>query len=211
MTEPVESNAARGNGPPPPFGDVPDQVCQTYQLHLEREINRVMGREPKDLARAAVLLYDLCRVVGHTEEAEYLERIFDRPAIVLYQLSVLLRSLHWSLGDAPKQTFQEATTRTDDLLRLVLVSLEGGDDPSIVTALLDLRGRLQEASDSGRTDGLSYSINHLTQHVNDFFFDRLTALPTLREYVVSVELGLPPVMGPSLREGFPPDPTPRRF
>ena len=181
----------------PSLGAVPEGARRAYRAHLEREIDGVIGREPKDVARAAVLLYDLCRVEGRAEEAAYLERILDRPAVVLFQLSVLLRSLRRTSGGPPGETLREARVQTDDLLRLVLLSLEGDSDPLIVAALLELHDRLEEADRSGRTDALVASINRLSRHVNDFFFDRLTALPPLREYVVNVELGLPPVMGPS--------------
>ena len=197
MTERAEDRNSSGVAPLPPVGEVSGWACQAYVEHLEREIDGVIGREPKNVARAAVLLYDLCRVTGHAEEAAYLEQVFDRPGIVLFQLSVLLRSVQPALLGSPDAALHEAAVQVGDLLRLVLLALEGVDDPAIVDALFDLHDSLEEAERSGRPEAFASSVNHLTQHINDFFFDRLTALPALREYVVSVELGLPPAMGPS--------------
>ena len=193
---PNEANSresAPRSRPPPvlsPSSYRADSDDRPYLTYLEREIDDAIGREPKDVARAAVLIYDLCRVAGHTEEAAYLQEVFDRPALVLFQLSVLLRNVRRTPGGPPEGLLRDALVQVDDLLRFVRMSLDGETDPLLAPALVEFGDGIDTALRDGTTADLEACIDHLTNYVNDFFFDRLTARPALRSYVVGVELGI---------------------
>jgi len=172
----------------PPTDRVPPHLRDSYVADLESQLNVLVGTEPKDFARAAVLLYDICRVEGRDEEARYLSGIFDLPAMVLYQTLHLVRSVD---GDVTPDEMGKALTRADDLIRLVILALEGDTTADMVRQMVDMRDAISRiGGDPERAAAVSRAADRLTHLVNAFFFDRLTAMPTLRDYIVSRELGL---------------------
>jgi len=172
----------------PPVDRVPLHLRDSYVADLESQVRILISTEPKDFARAAVLLYDICRVEGRDEEARYLSGIFDLPAMVLYQTLHLVRSVD---GDVTPDEMGKALTRADDLIRLVILALEGDTTADMVRQMVDMRNAISRiGGDPERAAAVSQAADRLTHLVNAFFFDRLTAMPTLRDYIVSRELGL---------------------
>ncbi len=175
----------------PLAGRVPAQLRDSYIADLESQVSALIGAEPKDFARAAVLLYDICRLKGQDEEAQHLIGIFDLPAMVLYQTLHLVRALDPTDGAPTPEEVNRALTGADDLIRLVIMALEGDTTADIVGQMLDWRDAISRI---GKHPELSAAISRagdrLTHVVNAFFFDRLTAMPTLRDYVVGLELGI---------------------
>ena len=175
----------------PLTGRVPAHLHDSYITDLESQVRETIATEPKDFARAAVLLYDICRLKGRDEEAQYLVGIFDLPAMVLYQTQHLVRAVDGPNRAATPEELDSAVTRADDLIRLVILALEGDTTADIVRQMLDWRDAISRIGEHPEpAAAMSRAGDRLTHIVNAFFFDRLTAMPTLRDYIVSLELGI---------------------
>ncbi|MCL1692886.1 MAG: hypothetical protein M3096_04305 [Actinomycetia bacterium] len=166
-------------------------VREAQVVELEDRVRELVGREPKDFARAAVLIYDIFRLSDERGLTREIARVFDLPAMVLYQVPPLVRSIH-RLGPTPSTATRDAALeRIDDLCRLVIMALDGDADADVVERLVDLRKAVSKTpTDPERPEAVAAAANRLTNLVNAFFFDRLTAMPVLRNYVVGLELGL---------------------
>lgn len=187
----AEHGTVAARGLTPLVDRVPTHLRDSYIVDLESQVRILIGTEPKDFARAAVLLYDICRLKGLEEQAQYLSRIFDLPAMVLYQTLHLVRSVDLVDHDVEPDELGKAVTRADDLIRLVILALEGETTDDIVRQMVDLRDAISRiGGDPEQAAAVSRAADRLTHIVNAFFFDRLTAMPTLRDYIVSRELGL---------------------
>lgn len=170
---------------------IPTDVTDAYVSALEARVCELIGSEPKDFARAAVLIYDIFRLRDENEEAEQIARLFDLPAMVLFQVPPLVRSIDQMGRTLPSKASGGVLERIDDLNRLVIMALDGDDNVDVVRRLLDLREAISETHrDRTQSEAVSVAGDRLIHLVNAFFFDRLTAIPELRDYVVGLELGL---------------------
>lgn len=177
--------------PNPPAGRLPTHLRGPYIADLESQVRRLIGTEPKDFARAAVLLYDICRLRGQDEEAQHLIAVFDLPAMVLYQTLHLVRAIEPADQAATPEEMDRALTRADDLIRLVILALDGDTTADIIRQMLDWRDALSQIGEHPeRSAAVSRAGDRLAHIVNAFFFDRLTATPVLRDHIVSLELGI---------------------
>lgn len=177
--------------PDPPTGRIPEHLRDSYLADLESQVSDLIGTEPKDFARAAVLLYDICRIKGQYREAQHLIGVFDLPAMVLYQTLHLVRAIDPADEAVTPEAMDRALTRADDLIRLVILALDGDTTADIVRRMLDWRDALSRIGEHPeQSAAISRAGDRLAHIVNAFFFDRLTAMPTLRDYVVRRELGI---------------------
>ncbi|VAW07291.1 hypothetical protein MNBD_ACTINO01-2153 [hydrothermal vent metagenome] len=158
---------------------------------LEDQIRELVADEPKDFAKATILIYDVFRLRDEPEQALEVARLLDLPAVVLFQVPPLVRAI-LEMGPTPTTaTLDAALERIDDLGHLVIMVLDGDTDADIVRQLVDLSEAVRTPlQDPRRVETISAAADRLTHHVNAFFFDRLTAIPELRTYVVGLELGL---------------------
>jgi len=170
---------------------IPTDVKDAHVADLEDRVRELIGSEPKDFARAALLIYDIFRLRDEHEEARQIGRLFDVPAMVLFQVPPLLATIDRMGHTPPSATRDTVLGHIDDLNRLVIMALDGDADADVVTRLADLREVVsQTCGDRVRPEAVSAAAERLTHLVNAFFFDRLTAIPALRDYVVGLELGL---------------------
>ncbi|MCL1598979.1 MAG: hypothetical protein M3094_07330 [Actinomycetia bacterium] len=170
---------------------IPAAMREVYIADLDDRVRELVGSEPKDFARAAILIYDIFWHGDEPEKALEIGNVFDLPAMVLFQVPPLVRAIHRMGPTPPTATRAAALEQIDDLIRLVIMVLGGESDAEVLRRLDDLRHALsatQEGSD--RYEAVTAVADHLSHLVNAFFFDRLTAIPAVRNYVVGLELGL---------------------
>ena len=79
-------------------------------------------------------------------------------------------------------------TSTDNLIMEVIRALEGDEEAEIVRHLLNLRNELSqpEARDQLTREAESARARVINV-VNNFFYDRLTAMPTIKGYMEEVQ------------------------
>lgn len=169
----------------------PAEQRHAYVADLQDQVRELVASEPKDFARATILIYDIFRLRDERESAREMADLFDLPAIVLFQVPSLVRSIHLMDPTSASAIRIAAMEQIADLTRLVIMALDGEADAAIVCRLVDLSEAIATAhEDPDRLENVTAAADRLTHLVNAFFFDRLTVRPALRDYIVQLELGL---------------------
>ena len=133
-------------------------------------------------------MYNIFRLTGRYEEAAFVRELFDEPATVLYQVWSLIRTIDDVIDEnssIPREMLQE---QADNLILSVISGLEGEKEAEIVRYLLRLQRSLGE---SGKGDEWQAQVEvaraEVMKVVNNFFYERLNALPSIREYIASFQ------------------------
>ncbi len=154
---------------------------------IERQLETAVATEPKYLARACLLLHDIARRTGRVGEAAHIRGIFDESGLVLFHLAGILRTIRATIDGADPAS--ELLTGIDDVVRLMRITVD--DEEPLLHLLQRVRGALTHPASSNRRAQLIGDVDRLERHVNEFFFDRLTTMSSLRDQIVALELGLP--------------------
>jgi hypothetical protein len=128
-------------------------------------------------------MYNVFRLTGRHLDAAFVRELFDEPTTFLYQVWSLISTL--DKATAPGSTVPVATVhaQTDELVVSVVHALEGVEEDELVSALLRLRDSLSLPPGEVRSLEVSAAQDLVVNLVNNFFHDRLSALPTIREYM----------------------------
>jgi hypothetical protein len=152
-----------------------------YVAQLEEEVAKYVGQDP-NFGKAAKRMYNIFRLTGRYEEAAYLRELFDEPATVLYQVWTLIRTIQDAAQPASGIPLETLLQQTDRLILQVIEALEDEREAEIVKELLRLRDGL---SRSGTPEGgpVQAARAKVINLVNNFFRQRLLAVPTIRSYI----------------------------
>jgi hypothetical protein len=169
----------------PLFAKLAQQVSadalDTYVEQLEAEVDKYLRGEHPNVGKAAKRMYNVFRLDGRYLEAAFIRELFDEPANALYQTYAVVRTVEEACQ--PGSTIEVAAVQAqlDDAIRGVTRALEGVEEEEIVDALLELRAAVEDSgvdsSAAARTQG------RLVNLVNNFFHEKLTAMPEIREYM----------------------------
>ncbi len=154
-----------------------------YVGALEREVKKYLTKDI-NYGKVAKRLYNIFRLTGRYEEATFLRELFDEPATMLYQVWSLIRTIDDASMPGTSITREQLVQSTDNLIIEVIKALEGEEETEIVTHLLKLRDAL--ANPAGKqilTNEAEAARSRVINLVNNFFYERLTALPTIKEYM----------------------------
>lgn len=158
-----------------------------YVDQLEHEIAKYLTKT-LNYGKAAKRMYNIFRLTGRYEEAAFLRELFDEPATILYQVWSLVLTLDDAMkfgSDIPKE---QLIAQADQLIMSVVGVLEGGQEAEIVRLLLRLRDRLSEPDSKPQSDAMLEALRaEIINIVNNFFHDKLTAMPTIKAYIDRVE------------------------
>ena len=89
-------------------------IDETDATSIEASVRELVGREPKDFARATILIYDIFRLRDETGHATEIAGLFDVPAIVLLQVASLVRSIHHTDQELPDSAAPEIVERIEE-------------------------------------------------------------------------------------------------
>lgn len=160
-----------------------------YVQQLEKEVNKYLGRQP-NYGKAAKRMYNIFRLTGRYEEAAYIRELFDEPATALYQVWSLIRTIDDVVKDPGSIPHDIVLKQTDGLILTVVQALEGDEEAEIVRYLLRLRGALDEENMDDRWKAHVATVRaEVINLVNNFFHERLTAVPAIRTYIENVQAG----------------------
>lgn len=158
-------------------------ALDTYVEQLEHEVQKYLTRDI-NYGKVAKRMYNIFRLTGRYEEAAFLRELFDEPATILYQVWSLIRTIDdaYSAGSSISQ--KELTAAADRLILDVIKALEGEQESVIVTHLLRLRDALArpEAGEE-LTAEAEAARAQVINIVNNFFYDRLNGMPTIKAYM----------------------------
>ena len=159
-----------------------------YVKALEGEVRKYVTKN-LNYGKAAKRMYNIFRLTGRFTEAAYLRELFDEPTTLLYQVWSLIRTVDDAVQ--AKAGFESAhlIAQTDDLILQVIRVLEDDREAEIVKRLLTFRDAISHAKDA---DELSVEAeaarDEVIQVVNNFFYEKLTALPSIKDYLDSVSV-----------------------
>ncbi len=155
-----------------------------YVEALEREVRKYLTKD-LNYGKAAKRMYNIFRLTGRYAEAAFIRELFDEPASLLYQVWSLIRTLDdTNQAGTESIPLEQIEAQTDQLILTVVRTLEGDQENDLVRRLLtvrDLIGRQQ--SGETLTWEAEAARQQLANIVNNFFHDRLVALPQIRDYM----------------------------
>ena len=158
-----------------------------YVAQLEHEVNKYLTKD-LNYGKAAKRMYNIFRLTGRYEEAAFLRELFDEPATLLYQVWSLVRTIDDALVPGSQIARQELVDYADQLVRRVMDVLEGEVEEEIVRRLQRLREFLaSQLEDEEWAVEVEAARAQTINLVNNFFHERLTALPSIKLYMEGFE------------------------
>ncbi|MHB1296480.1 MAG: hypothetical protein ACYC4R_15990 [Anaerolineae bacterium] len=154
-----------------------------YIAALEREVKKYLTKDV-NYGKVAKRMYNIFRLTGRYQEAAFLRELFDEPATLLYQVWSLIRTLDDCSKPGGTLPVENLLAQADHLILEVVNTLEGDKEVEIVRYLLRLRDSIAHGE---HCDGLNPQAeaarSEVINLVNNFFYDRLIALPTIKDYM----------------------------
>ncbi|MEW6029916.1 MAG: hypothetical protein ACOYZ8_07205 [Chloroflexota bacterium] len=158
-----------------------------YVAQLEKEINKYVTKDV-NYGKAAKRMYNVFRLTGRYEEAVFIRELFDEPASMLYQVWSLFRTMEECCSPGSNIPIETVMGQADQLILSVIEALEGGEETAVVKHLLRLRRSLdkQESGHAMHAD-VEAARAEVMNLVNNFFYEKMTALPSIRVYMDEVQ------------------------
>ncbi len=167
---------------------VSSDSLENYIAALRGEVKKYFGGDHPNYGKAAKRLYNVFRLSGQYEEAAFLRELFDEPAALLYQVYSLMTTVQEAVEKSDVFSRESILDQTDDLIMAVIKVLEGEEELEIVRHLLRLYrnlARWQEGAPLGEhVDAAQAEILNI---VNNFFYEKMTAVPTIKAYVLGLQ------------------------
>jgi hypothetical protein len=158
-------------------------ALDTYVHQLEKEINKYLTKD-LNYGKAAKRMYNIFRLTGRYEEAAFVRELFDEPATVLYQVWSLIRTIEDAADSGSAIPHEALIAQADKLIIEVVKALEGAQEEEIVRRLLRLRDALTLQGNAQALSGpVEAARAEIINVVNNFFYERLTALPSIKVYI----------------------------
>jgi hypothetical protein len=158
-----------------------------YVAQLEHEVYKYVHKNP-NYGKAAKRMYNIFRLTGRYEEAAFLRELFDEPATVLYQVWALIRTIDDCFEEDSAIELDHLLVQCDKLILSVTQALEGEQEQEIVRELLQLRDILsREKAHATLSPPAEAARAEVINLVNNFYYEKLTALPTIKGYMDGLE------------------------
>ena len=162
---------------------VSGDALDDYVKQLEKEVKKYVVDHP-NYGKAAKRMYNVFRLTGEYAEAAYLRELFDEPTTMLYQAGALIRTIDESFQPGADIDPETIIAQADELILGVIDTLEGEKEVEITRHLLRLRHLLtQDAKRGALSPEASAAQAEVVNIVNNFFYDKLTGVPTIRDYM----------------------------
>ncbi|RJP54969.1 MAG: hypothetical protein C4583_01405 [Anaerolineaceae bacterium] len=157
-----------------------------YVAQLEKEINKYVTKDV-NYGKAAKRMYNVFRLTGRYEEAVFIRELFDEPTSMLYQVWSLFRTMEECCAPDSHIPIEEVQAQADQLVLSVIHALEGNEESMVVKHLLRLRRSLDK-QESGHTmhEDVETARAEVMNLVNNFFYEKMTAMPAIRVYMDEV-------------------------
>ncbi|MDX1435814.1 MAG: hypothetical protein R3335_03315 [Anaerolineales bacterium] len=158
-----------------------------YVEQLEKEVNKYLTKDI-NYGKAAKRMYNVFRMTGRYEEAAFLRELFDEPTAMLYQVWALIRTIDDCTAPGSNIPIETVLSQADQLTTAVIDVLEGDQEAEVVERLLYLRHSLENQETGQQLSAESERARQqVINIVNNFFQDKLTAMPTIREYIEEIQ------------------------
>ena len=166
---------------------VSSDALDHYVAQLEKEVNKYLTKDV-NYGKAAKRMYNVFRLTGRYEEAAFLRELFDEPTTMLYQVWSLIRTIDDCCKPGSSMHIDDLLAQTDQLILAIIKALEGDQEAEIVRLLLRLRDSLtRQESGQALTAQAEAARAEVINVVNNFFHERLTAVPTIKAYIEGIQ------------------------
>lgn len=167
---------------------VSGDALDDYVAQLEGEVRKYLGVGHENYGKAAKRMYNVFRLTGRHLDAAYVRELFDEPTTMLYQVWSLIGTLENASAPGSAVPVETVQAQTDELVLTVVRALDGVEETELVAALLKLRTALEEAGEGGAeaeqaAAEITAAKTQVVNLINNFFRDRLTAVPTIKAYI----------------------------
>jgi hypothetical protein len=159
-----------------------DSVDQ-YVGQLESEVAKYAADDHPNWGKVARRLYNIFRLSGHYAEAAYVRELFDEPTTVLYQVAALIRTIDEAAQEGTPFPRESLLTQCDGLIMSAIGALTGPKEAVIVQHLLQLRDQVSGIREGDRSANVIGARDETMAIVNDYFRERLTAVPSIAAYI----------------------------
>lgn len=167
---------------------VSSDAMDDYVTQLEGEVRKYVTKDV-NYGKAAKRMYNIFRLTGRYEEAAFLRELFDEPTTMLYQVWSLVRTIEDAFHPGASIPLDSVLAHADQLIISVVDALEGPEETEIVRYLLRLRDALTRQK-TGQELGAEATAARaeLINIVNNFYYEKLSALPTIRSYIEGLQV-----------------------
>ena len=149
----------------------------------KNEVKKYVIKDP-NYGKAAKRMYNVFRLTGKYPEAVYIRELFDEPTTILYQVGALIRTVDESFQPGSKIDIDTITSQMDELILAVVGATEGEKESEIVRILLRLKGFLTQDAKRGQLSSQASAARaEVINLVNNFFHEKLTGVPSIKEYI----------------------------
>ena len=152
-----------------------------YVTALEGEVRKYLTKQI-NYGKAAKRMYNIFRLTGQYPEAVFLRELFDEPASLLYQVWSLIRTVDDAIAaNAPFKT-EQLTRQAEELMMEVIRVMEDPREAEIVKRILRFRDAIKNMETNvSLTAEAEAARDEVINVVNNFFYEKLTAIPEIRD------------------------------
>lgn len=162
-------------------------AIDNYVSSLEKEVKKYVVDSP-NYGKAAKRMYNVFRLTGRYTEAAYLRELFDEPTTMLYQVGALVRTIDDSFKPGSAIEVETIENQASQLIVMVTETFNGEMETEIIRLLLKLKDAIYQDASYGKLSARATAAqNEIISVVNGFFHSRMTGLPAIEAYLVSVQ------------------------
>jgi hypothetical protein len=164
-----------------------------YVQALEKEVKKYVTKN-KNYGKAAKRMYNIFRLTGKYQSAVYLRELFDEPTSMLYQVWSLIRTVDDAVQAKAAFREEQLIQQADELILNVIRVLEDEREAEIVSKLLKFRDAIKKQDSFDELSAEAEAARgEVINIVNNFFYDKLTAVPEIRAYIETFQSESGPV------------------
>lgn len=154
-----------------------------YVRALEGEVRKYLVKDV-NYGKAAKRMYNIFRLTGRFQEAVFLRELFDEPASMLYQIWSLIRTVDDAIKAKSSFKEEQLIAQAEDLMFEVIRVMEDAREAEIVSKILKFRDAIKNQDQYDKlTAEADAARSEVINVVNNFFYDRLTAIPEIKTYM----------------------------
>ncbi|MEA3326947.1 MAG: hypothetical protein U9R53_06515 [Chloroflexota bacterium] len=158
-----------------------------YVEQLEGEVKKYVTKNI-NYGKAAKRMYNIFRLTGRYEEAVFLRELFDEPASMLYQVWSLIRTVDDAIKAKSAFKEEQLIQQAENLMMEVIRVMEDEREVEIVSRILRFRDAIQRQVNYEQLSAEAEAARaEVINIVNNFFYDRLTAIPDIKSYMESFQ------------------------
>ncbi|MDH5605720.1 MAG: hypothetical protein OEY93_02420 [Anaerolineae bacterium] len=157
-----------------------------YVEQLEKEVAKYITKSP-NFGKAAKRMYNIFRLTGMYEEAAFLRELFDEPSTMLYQVGALIRTIEEAVLPGSTISREYVLSQADKLIVNVAAVLDGEEEEEVVDYLKRLRHSIESSGMAPDDPQVTSAKAEVVNLVNNFFYDKLTGMPEIKEYMEEIQ------------------------